>query len=84
MEDNEEKSREQLWQDLLDITEKQMKINTQLREIIEPIASASTERKRVTSPEEIVSKTRDLFIELEALHAQGRALFHKLLETEES
>jgi hypothetical protein len=83
MEDNEEKSREQLWKDLLDITEKQMKINTQLREIMEPIVGASTERKGVTSTEETVSKMRDLFVELEALHAEERALFHKLFGTEE-
>jgi hypothetical protein len=83
MGDNEEKSREQLWQDLLDITDKQMKINTQLREIIEFIAGASTERKGVTSTEETVSKARDLFVELEALRAEERALFHKLFETEE-
>ncbi|HUU64820.1 MAG TPA: hypothetical protein VMW37_01790 [Dehalococcoidales bacterium] len=83
MEDNEEKSSEQLWKDLLDITEKQIKINTQLREIMEFIVGASTERKGVTSTEETVSKARDLFVELEALHAEGRALFHKLFETEE-
>ena len=83
MEDNEEKSSEQLWKELLDITEKQLEINTQLREIMEPIVVASTKRKGVTSTEEIVSKARDLFVELEALHAVGRALFHKLFGNEE-
>ena len=81
MEDNEEKSREQLWQDLLDITEKQIEINTQLREIMESIAGVSTKEKGVTSTEETLNKARDLFVELEALHAEGRTLFHKLFET---
>jgi hypothetical protein len=51
---------------------------------MESIAGASKERKGVTSTEETVSQMRDLFVELEALHAEGRALFHKLFETEES
>jgi len=82
MEDNEEKSKEQLWKDLLDITDKQIKIDTQLREIMESIAGASTKDKGITSTEETLNKVQDLFVELEALHAEGRALFHKLFETE--
>jgi len=83
MENNEQKSSEQLWKELFDITNKQLEINTQLREIMEPFVVASSERKGEISTEEMVNKVQDLFIELEALQAEARAVFHKLFGNDE-
>ena len=83
MEDNEQKSSEQLWKELLDITNKQLEANTQLKQILEPFIAASSRRKGAILNEELGSRVQDLFVELEALQAEARAVYHSLLGTKE-
>lgn len=79
---NELKSREQLWEELFSLIEKQLEINSKLKEIVEPLARASS-KKGVTLTEEQANKAKELFVELEALQAQERPIYHSLLGTED-
>ena len=83
MEDNEQKSSEQLWKELFDITNKQLETNTQLKQILEPFIAASSRRKGAILNEELVNRVQDLFVELEALQAEERAVYHNLFGTKE-
>ena len=83
MEENEQKSSEQCWKELLDIINRQMEINTQLKSFIEAMIGTSTEGMGVTVNEEKVEELQNLFIELESLQAQERALYHSLFGDEE-
>ena len=83
MEDNERKSAEQLWKEFLDIINKQLEINTQLKDIAERFAGTSSEKREEVLTEEIANKVRDLFIELEALQGEERAVYHSLFGTGE-
>ena len=83
MEDNEQKSSEQLWKELLDITNKQLEANTQLKQILEPFIGASSRRKGAILNEELINRVQDLFVELEALQAEERAVYHNLFGTKE-
>jgi len=79
---NELADREQRWKELFGIIEEQLEIINKLKEIVEPLASSGS-NKGVASTEERVSEAKDLFIELEALQAQERPIYHSLLETED-
>ena len=83
MEENEQKSSEQCWKELLDIINRQMEINTQLKSFIEAMIGTSTEGMGVTVNKEKVEELQNLFIELESLQAQERALYHSLFGDEE-
>ena len=83
MEDNEQKSSEQLWQELFDITNKQLETHSQLKQILEPLTGASSRKKGVILNEEMYSRVQDIFIELEALQAEARAVYHNLFGTKE-
>ena len=83
MEDDEQKSPEQLWQEFLDITNKQLAINTELKDIAERFTGTSPERREEVLTEETASKVRDLFIELEALQGEERAVYHSLFGSED-
>jgi hypothetical protein len=83
MEDNEQKSSEQLWQELFDITNEQLETHTQLKQILEPLTGASSRKKGAILNEEVFSRVQDIFIELEALQAEARAVYHNLFGTKE-
>ena len=83
MEDNEQKSTEQLWIEFLEIIDKQLERNTRLREIVEPFAETWSRRKGTALTEEITSEVKDLFIEIEALLGEERAIYHSLFGIEE-
>ena len=83
MEDNEQKSSEQLWKELFDITNKQLETHTQLKQILEPFVGASSRRKGTILNEELANRVQDLFVELEALQAKARAVYHNLFGTKE-
>ena len=78
MENNEQKSTEQLWKEFLETINKQLERNTRLREIVQPFAETSSGRKGTALTEEIASKVKDLFIEIEALLGEERAIYHTL------
>jgi len=83
MEDNEQKSNEQLWKELFDITNKQLETHTQLKQNLESFTGVSSKRKGAILNEELVNRVQDLFVELEALQAEARAAYHNLFGTKE-
>ena len=83
MEVNEQESPAQLWEEFLEITKKQLERHTRLREIIEPFAESSGKGKGTTLTEEMTSEVKDIFIEIEALLGEERAVYHSLFGTEE-
>ena len=83
MEDNEQKSTEQLWEEFLEIIDKQLDRNTQLKAIVERFAGTSAKTKGTVLTDEMTSKVKDLFIEIEALLGEERAIYHSLFGIEE-
>ena len=83
MEDSEQESTEQLWKEFLEITNKQLEKHTRLREIIEPFAETSGKGKGTILTEEMTSEVKGIFIEIEALLGEERAVYHSLFGTEE-
>ncbi|MBL7125778.1 MAG: hypothetical protein ISS58_01030 [Dehalococcoidales bacterium] len=82
MEESEQKSAEQLWKELLDIVERQLEVNTQLKDVIGSVTGASSSKKEAILTDEVANRVQDLFIEFEALLAEERAVFHSLFKTE--
>ncbi len=83
MEESEQKSREQLWGELLDVINRQLAMNNKIKEVMVPSTGASSRRKKIALTDEAFDNVRELFIELEALQAEGRAIYHTLFGTEE-
>ena len=83
MEDSEQKSPEQLWKELLDIINRQLEINNQLKDIAESFVDTSAKGKGTVLTEEMAGKVQDLFVELEALVAEERPICHNLLGIED-
>ena len=83
MEDSEQKSPEQLWKELLDIINRQLEINNQLKDIAESFTETSAKSKGTVLTEETAGKVQDLFVELEALMAEERSICHNLLGIED-
>lgn len=78
MENAEQKSEEQLWQELLESINKQLDINTKLKEILEPVVASSSRSGGLSLTEEITNGIKDLIIESESLQAEEKAVFHQL------
>jgi hypothetical protein len=78
MENTEQRSEEQLWQELLESIKKQIDVNTKLKEILTPVAASSSKRKGSSLTEETANEIKDLVIEAESLQAEGKAAFHQL------
>jgi len=83
MENAEQKSSEQLWKELLENINKQMDINMRLKEILEPVVTASAKSEGLSLTEETVSEIKDLFVEAESLQAEEKAVFHQLFGVED-
>ena len=78
MENTEQKSEEQLWQELLESINKQLEVNTKLKEILTPVVEASSKSMGSSLSEETVNEIKDLVIESESLQAEEKAVFHQL------
>ena len=78
MENTEQKSEEQLWQELLESIKEQIDVNMKLKEILEPVVAASSKSKGPSLTEETANEIKDLVIEAEALQAGEKAVFHQL------
>ena len=78
MESADQKSSEQLWKELLENVNKQLDINTKLKEILTPVVASSSKRKGSSLTEEIANEIKDLVIEAESLQAERKAVFHQL------
>ena len=78
----ESQSREDLFEKLLENIDKQIEIDTKLKEIMESLfthVSKSSNRQLI---EDKVIEIRNLYVEAEILQAEGRAIFHRLFGTE--
>ena len=83
MEDKEQKNVDDLWKEFLDIINKQLEVNTELKDIVENITKASSQKKASNLTEEGVNKIRDLFLEMESSLGEERAIYHSLFGIEE-
>jgi hypothetical protein len=81
--ENEPKSSEQLLEEMLEYLKKQLDMDMKLKDILESVVSSSSIIKRISLTEESANNFRDLYIEAEALQAEGRAIFHELFGVEE-
>ena len=52
-EDDEQKSNEELWQEFLEIVNRQLEINTRLKEVIERLAGSTSKRKGIVLTEKL-------------------------------
>ncbi|MFC1894172.1 hypothetical protein ACFLYR_09225, partial [Chloroflexota bacterium] len=75
-------STEQLWQEFLEIIDKQLESDARLKEIVERIAGASS-KKGLDLNDEVATELQNLFVETEALQGQARAAYHCLFEDED-
>jgi hypothetical protein len=82
-EENGRGSTEQLLEEMLEYLNKQLDVDTKLKDILESVVSSSSVSKGIDLTEESASNFRDLYIEAEALQAEGRAIFHELFGVEE-
>ena len=78
MENTEQKSEEQLWQELLESIKEQIDVNMKLKEILEPVVKSSSRSGGPGLTEETANEIKDLVIEAESLHAEEKAVFHQL------
>ena len=83
MEDKEQKNVDDLWREFLDTINKQLELNTELKDIVENITKASSQKKASDLTEERVDKIRDLFIEMESSLGEERAIYHSLFGIED-
>ena len=88
MDEEEEKKEEQqnvddLWEEFLNIINNQLEVNTELKDIVENITKASSQKMASDLTEEQVNRIRDLFIEMESSLGMERAVYHRLFGTDE-
>ena len=82
--DNEEQiERAELWKEFLNVINKQLEVNTELKDIVENIAKASSSKTASNLTDEVVNKIRDLFIEMESSQGEERAIYHSLFGIDE-
>ena len=83
MEDKERKNVDELWKEFLDIINKQLEVNTELKDIVENITKTSSQKTALGLTEERVDKMRDLFLEMESSMGEERAIYHSLFGIDE-
>ena len=83
MENNEQKTQTELWQEFPNIISRQLEISTELKNIIENFAGASSHKTAPDLSEEQANKLRGLFVEMEALTGEERAVYHSLFGIDE-
>ena len=81
--ENKPRNSEQLAKEMLEYLKKQLDMDMKLKEILESVVSSSSRSKGINLTEESANNFRDLYIEAEALQAEGRAIFHELFGVEE-
>lgn len=81
--ENEPRNSEQLLEKMLEHLKKQLDMDLKLKEILESAVSSSSKSKGIDLTEKSAEDFRDLYIEAEALQAEGRAIFHELFGVEE-
>jgi Tfp pilus assembly protein PilO len=83
MEDKEQKNADDLWKEFLDIINKQLEVNTELKDIVEDFTKASSPKMAPDLTGERIKRIQDLFIEMESSLGEERAIYHSLFGIEE-
>jgi hypothetical protein len=78
MEIAKQESSKELWEELLDIINKQLDTNIKLKEILEKAVASSSGNRGLNPTEEIANEIKDLLVETESLQGKVRAVFHQL------
>ena len=80
--ENEVQHRGRLFNELLENIDRQLDIDTKLKENMELLFSHSSISSKSHQIRENVDAVKSLYIEAEELQAEGRAIFHRLFGTE--
>jgi hypothetical protein len=83
MEDEEQKNIDELWKEFLDIINKQLEVNTELKNIVEDFTKAVSPKTAQDPNGEKSVRIQDLFIEMESSLGEERAIYHSLFGIEE-
>ena len=83
MEDKQQKNVDDLWKEFLDIINKQIEVNTELKGIVEDFTKAPSQKTASGLTGEQTQKIQDLFIEMESLLGKERAAYHSLFEIDD-
>jgi len=83
MEDKEQKNVDDLWKKFLDIINKQLEVNTELKDIVEDFTKAVSPKTAQDSTGEKINRIQDLLIETESSLGEERAIYHSLFGIEE-
>ena len=80
--ENEVQHRGRLFNELLDNINRQLEIDTKLRDNMGILFSNTSISSKTYPIREKVDAVKSLYIEAEELQAEGRAIFHRLFGTE--
>jgi hypothetical protein len=75
-------SRKALFDELVANIDEQIVMDMKLKELMEALKILVTKRSKEQSISDAVLEIRDMYVEAEALQAEGRAIFHRLFGTE--
>lgn len=83
MEDKEQKNVDDLWKEFLEIINKQLEVNTELKDIVEDFTKTVSPKTAQDSTGEKIKRIQDLLIEMESSLGEERAIYHSLFGIEE-
>ena len=83
MEDKEQKNVDDLWKEFLDIINKQLVVNTELKNVVENFTKASFPKTAPDLTGEQIKRIQDLLIEMESLLGEELAIYHSLFGIDE-
>ena len=82
MDSQTERKRDELFNQLLENIDKQIEMDTKLKDKLESLFAHISKSTKSTLVEEHVLEIRNMYVEAEILQAEGRAIFHRLFGTE--
>ena len=83
MEDKEQGDYTELWKRLISVIDKQLQINTREKQIAQNVIEKYNNKRNVLLDEKTINETVDLFIDIEALVAEQRAIYDALFGLED-
>ena len=81
--DKEQKDVDDIWKDFLDTINERLELNTELKDVVENITRASSQKKASDLTGKWEMKIRDLFLEMGSSLGEERAIYHSLFGTYE-
>ncbi len=82
MDSKKEQNRNEFFNRLLENIDKQIEMDTQLKEKMETLFTHVSKSTKNSPIEDKVLEIRNMYVEDEILQAEGRAIFHRLFGTE--